>query len=98
MLVQSGKFEHAQAEALVDTIDATTKEPATRADLEELRGEIALLGQRLELTDKTDNQRFDALEKSMAHRFESQTSQITLRVLGVGVALLGAAVAAFRLI
>lgn len=140
LLVQSGKFEHAQAEALVDAIDATTKEPATKGDLKELgatttaairdlqaatkaeldevRAEIALLRQRFDLTDKNTNQRFDAVnqrfdavnqrfeavhqrfdsfEKTIAQRLEAQTSQITLRLIGVAVAVGGLVLAVFRL-
>jgi tRNA U34 5-carboxymethylaminomethyl modifying GTPase MnmE/TrmE len=43
LLVQSGKFEQSQAEALADTLDATTREPATRGDLTEVRGDISEL-------------------------------------------------------
>jgi len=40
LLVQSGKFETASAEALVDALDASTRESATKADLVEARNEL----------------------------------------------------------
>ena len=56
LLVQSGKFESAAAEALVDAIDSTTREPATKGDLQEVRGEMKSDIQELRAELKSDIQ------------------------------------------
>lgn len=40
LLVQSGKFASADAEAFADAMDAATREPATKLDLIEVRNEL----------------------------------------------------------
>ena len=52
LLVASGKFDSGGAESLADALDAATREPATKADLSEVRNElkaeITLLSQRID--------------------------------------------------
>jgi uncharacterized protein YceH (UPF0502 family) len=90
LLVQSGKFEHAQAEALVDAIDATTKEPATKAELDvavtEMRGDIKRLDQRV-----------DQLEKRLEQQIASSANGLLVKLGGLMIALTGLLFAALRL-
>jgi len=86
LLVQSGKFEHAQAEALVDALDASTKEPATKADFDllraDIRSDVALVQQRLDGIDR---------------RFDAVVDKLFVRLGGQMIAIGGLTVAALRL-
>ncbi|HEV7266293.1 MAG TPA: hypothetical protein VGN83_15425 [Falsiroseomonas sp.] len=43
LLVQSGRFEQDQAEALADSLDSASKDPATKLDVLEIKTEVTLL-------------------------------------------------------
>ncbi len=90
LLVQSGRFELARAEALVDTIDATTKEPATKADLDvaiaELRGDTKRLGQRV-----------DQLERRLEHQIAASSNGLLVKLGGLMIAPVGLLFAPLRL-
>jgi hypothetical protein len=86
LLVQSGKFESPEAEALVDALDAATREPATRADLAKLEGEMALLGQRM-----------DAMGVRLDGRIDALGDRLLVRLGGLTIAVAGALFAALRL-
>ena len=89
-LVQSGRFEQSQAEALADTLDATTREPATKADLSamdgSLRAEIAQL--------RTEMRNGEAM---LAQQVSAQTDKLLVRLGGLMIALIGMQFAALRL-
>ena len=92
LLVQSGKFESAAAEALVDAIDAATREPATKGDLDELRADTRVLQLRLDEFEKRVNIRFDAMDR----RFDTVVEKLFVRMIGVGIAVAGLIVALLR--
>ncbi len=112
LLVQSGKFEHAQAEALVDAIDATTREPATKADLDvavsELRGDNKRLDQRMDQGEKRLDQRIDQMEERLDQRIDQMEKRLEQQVAasanalvvklgGLMIALVGLLFAAIQL-
>ncbi len=74
-------FEAQQAEAITDTIrDAFTESVATKADIAELRADIASLETRLV-------ERIDAVETRVAERFEALYKQLWLMALGIVTAV-----------
>jgi tRNA U34 5-carboxymethylaminomethyl modifying GTPase MnmE/TrmE len=97
LLVQSGRFEQSQAEALADTLDATTREPTTKADLGELRAEVAAgdAALRAELAQlRTEMRNGDAM---LAQQMSAQTDRLLVRLGGLMIALIGMLFAALRL-
>jgi hypothetical protein len=97
LLVQSGKFEQSQAEALADSLDAATREPATKGDLTEVRGDISELRAELrgEIAQlRTEMRSGDAL---LAQQMAAQTDKILVRLGGLMIALIGMLFAALRL-
>ena len=86
LLVQSGRFDAPVAESFADAMDAATREPATKVDINDLRTEFVLL-----------NQRLDALEKGLEARFAAQSDRLMIRLGGLGLALAGLLFAALRL-
>lgn len=90
LLVQSGKFESAAAEALVDALDASTREPATKADLHELRAEL-----------KSDIQELRAELKlnvlDLRKDLNSVADKLIIRLGGLMFVMLGLFFAALRL-
>ena len=97
LLVQSGRFDAGEAETLVDAIDATTREPATKADLAELQGEIALLGQRTDGQIQRLDGKLDASEARLGVRIDAIVEKLLVRLGGLILALFAAALAAIRL-
>ena len=74
-------FEAQQAEAITDTIrDAFTESVATKADIAELRADMASLETRLV-------ERIDAVETRLAERFEALYKQLWLMALGIVTAV-----------
>ena len=74
-------FEAQQAEAITDTIrDAFTESVATKADIAELRADMASLETRLV-------ERIDAVETRVAERFEALYKQLWLMALGIVTAV-----------
>ena len=74
-------FEAQQAEAITDTIrEAFTESVATKADIAELRADIASLETRLV-------ERIDAVETRVAERFEALYKQLWLMALGIVTAV-----------
>jgi gamma-glutamyl:cysteine ligase YbdK (ATP-grasp superfamily) len=90
LLVQSGKFESSAAEALVDALDAATREPATKADLQELRAELKSDIQELRAELKLN---VLDLRKDLA----SVADKLIIRLGGLIFVLLGLFFAALRL-
>ncbi len=86
LLVQSGKFAAGEAESFADALDAASKDPATKADLAEVRTDIALLSQRIDGAV----QRLDA-------RIDTMGDRLFVRLGGLMLALTGALFAALRL-
>ena len=86
LLVASGKFQAGDAEAFAEALDAASKDPATKADLAEVRTEIALLSQRV-----------DALGVRLDGRIDAVGDRLFVRLGGLMIALLGALFAALRL-
>jgi hypothetical protein len=86
LLVASGKFQPGDAEAFADALDAASKDPATKADLAEVRTEIALLSQRV-----------DALGSRLDGRIDAMGDRLFVRLGGLMAALIGALFAALRL-
>ena len=84
--MRSGRFGAHAAESFADAMDPATREPATKADFDELRSEFVLL-----------NQRFDILEKGLDARFVAQSDRLMIRLGGLGLALAGLLFAALRL-
>ena len=102
--VQSGTFESSAAAALMDALDATTREPAmraglqerwsaTKADLDELRAGTTLVQLRVDEFEKRVNIRFDAVDK----RFDAVVEKLFVRMIGAGIAVAGLTAAAPRL-
>ena len=74
-------FEAQQAEAITNTIrDAFTESVATKADIAELRADMASLETRLV-------ERIDAVETRVAERFEALYKQLWLVALGIVTAV-----------
>ena len=74
-------FEAQQAEAITDTIrDAFTESVATKADIAELRADMASLKTRLV-------ERIDAVETRVVERFEALYKQLWLMGLGIVTAV-----------
>jgi len=109
LLVQSGKFASADAEAFADAMDAATREPATKLDLLEVRnalkGDIATL--RTELKGDTAALRTElkadiaAIRQDVAvldQRITAVADRIMVRLGGLGLALAGLLFAALRLL
>ena len=86
LLAQLGRFGTPAAESFADAMGTATREPATKADVNELLTEFVLL-----------NQRFDILEKGLDARFVSQSDRLMIRLGGLGLALAGLLFAALRL-
>ncbi len=90
LLVASGKFDTSDAEPLADALDAATREPATKADLSEIRNElkadIALLSQRV-----------DSLGARLDGRIDTTGDRLLARLGGLTIAVAGLLFAALRL-
>jgi hypothetical protein len=108
LLVQSGKFETSAAEALVDALDAATREPATKGDLNAteaaVKAEVVLLRSDLTVSErnlKTEiallSQRMDLMEKRLDARIASVLDKLVVRLGGLMIALIGLLFAALRL-
>ena len=112
LLVQSGKFESAAAEALVDALDSTTREPATKADLQELRAELKSDIQELRAELKSDIQELRAELKGdiqelraelklnvldLRKDLNSVADKLVIRLGGLMFVMLGLFFAALRL-
>jgi hypothetical protein len=92
LLVQSGRFDAPSAESFADAMDAATREPATKADLDELRADMRLLQLRFDELEKRLAVRFDAIDK----RFDAVVEKLFVRMIGVGIAVAGLVVALLR--
>jgi hypothetical protein len=104
LLVQSGKFAAGEAESFADALDAASKGPATKADLAEVRTDIALLSQRidgavqrLDARIDTVGQRLDAAAQRLDARIDTMGDRLFVRLGGLMLALTGALFAALRL-
>ena len=108
LLVQSGKFASADAEAFADAMDAATREPTTKADLIDVRNELKaeVAGLRSELRAEMASvrseitllsQRMDAMEKRLDTRIDALGDRLMVRIGGLMIALTGALFAALRL-
>lgn len=90
LLVQSGKFAPPDAETLADALDAATREPATKADLQlvenRLSQDIALLRGEV-----------NALRVDVLLRLEAHGDRLTVRMGGTGLTIAGLLFAALRL-
>jgi hypothetical protein len=111
LLMQSGKFEQSQAEALADSLDSAAKDPATKIDVLEVKTEVALL--RAELTALRNEARADnaamrnemkAGDALLSQRMDSfqqaldaQTNKLLVRLGGLIIAVAGLLFAALRL-
>jgi hypothetical protein len=93
LLVQSGKFAAGEAESFADALDAASKDPATKADLGEVRTDIALLSQRIDAL----GQRLDAVAQRLDSRIDTMGDRLFVRLGGLMPALTGALFAALRL-
>jgi hypothetical protein len=97
LLVQSGKFASADAEAFADATDAATREPASKADLmearNELKAEMAALRSGLALLA----QRVDAQGARLDGCIDALGDKLMVRHGGLMIALSGALFAALRL-
>jgi hypothetical protein len=107
LLVQSGKFEAAAAEALVlvDALDPATREPATKADFLEVRNELKeenaamrteIAAVRTEL--KLDNAALRTEVAELRKDMQTQSDKLVIKLGGVLVVLFGLAFAALRLL
>lgn len=85
LLVSSGKFEAEAAGAFADALDAAAREPATKADLTEVRTEIAAVKTEVALL----SQRVDALGTRLDGRIDAQGAQMEGRIDALGVRLDG---------
>ena len=105
LLVQSGKFEAPAAEALVDALDAATREPATKANLLEvrnelkednaaMRAEIAFVRTELKLDNAALRTEIAEFRKDM----QAQSDKLVIKLGGVLVVPFGLAFAALRLL
>jgi tRNA U34 5-carboxymethylaminomethyl modifying GTPase MnmE/TrmE len=112
LLVQSGRFEQSQAEALADSLDAATREPATKADLAalgaELRAELAEFRAELraEITQLRAEMRAEigqlrtemrGGDTLLSQHIAAQTDRVFVRLGGLMIALIGLLFAALRL-
>jgi tRNA U34 5-carboxymethylaminomethyl modifying GTPase MnmE/TrmE len=108
LLVQSGKFESAAAEALVDAIDSTTREPATKGDLQEVRAELKSDIQELRAELKADIQAVRAEMTSLRNELKldildlrkdlnALSDKLVIRLGGLMFVMLGLFFAALRL-
>ena len=97
LLVASGKFQPGDAEAFADALDAASKDPATKADLAEVRTEIALLSQRVDALGVRLDGRIGALEQRLDGRIDTMGDRLFVRLDGLMLALTGALFAALRL-
>lgn len=101
LLVQSGKFESAAAEALVDALDSTTREPATKADLQEVRAELKGDIQELRAELKSEIQELRAELKlnvlELRKDLNSAADKLIIRLGGLMFVMLGLFFAALRL-
>ena len=86
LLVQSGRFDAPGAESFADAMDAATLQPATKADVSELRTDFVPL-----------DQRFNLLEKGLDARFSAHDRRLLVRLGGLMFVLLGLLFAALRL-
>lgn len=97
LLVQSGRFEQSQAEALADTLDATTREPATKGDVQELRAELKADVQTLNAAIGSLRTEMRAGETMLDRQISAQTDKILVRLGGLMIAMTGLLFAALRL-
>ncbi|MBY0330939.1 MAG: hypothetical protein K2X49_09730 [Acetobacteraceae bacterium] len=97
LLVQSGRFDAPEAEALADALDAATREPATTGDLAKLQSEVALLGQRLEAQVQRLDTKIDGVEQRLGVKIDGVLDKLLVRFGALLIALLGALFAALRL-
>jgi uncharacterized protein YdcH (DUF465 family) len=93
LLMQSGKFERPDAEALADAVDAATRQPASSEEVQTLRAEllavksdVALILQRMDFQDKRTDERLEALQ-----------NKLLVRLGGLMIAVAGLLFAALRL-
>ena len=68
ILTASGKVGMSEAESYADALDGATKDPATKADLAEVRAEIAVLAHEIKSLDRRNDERLGAFEQRMAER------------------------------
>jgi hypothetical protein len=109
LLVQSGKFDATGAEALVDALDATLREPATKADLAEMREdlraeigevrtELAVLSQRLDAQGARLDARIDAQGARLEAKIDALQDRLLVRLGGLALAISAASLAAAKLL
>ena len=85
-------FESQQAEAITDTIrDAFTESVATKADIAELRADMASLETRLV-------ERIDAVETRVAERFEALYKQLCKQLWLMALGIVTAVAAIVKLL
>lgn len=77
LLVQSGKFGSADAEAFADAMDAATREPATKEDIGAVRSDMAEM--RAELKAEIAALRTETKQEIASLRTETKQDNVSLR-------------------
>ena len=93
LLVQSGRFDAPGAESFADAVDAATREPATKADLNDLRHDFEALRKDVRLEMSALRSDFQLLTQ----RVDAQMDKMLIRLGGLGLAVAGLLFAALRL-
>lgn len=86
LLVQSGRFDTPGAESFADAVDAATREPASKGDLETLRHDV-----------KLESASIRSEFVLLSERVEAKLDKHLIRLGGLGLALAGLLFAALRL-